>query len=1535
MAEPIPPGLADQRDAGPSSPRSLKTATPPTLTKALDVEMNGVGVKEATAASSTVSDEAAQLLLNVSATGFIDHADKTLATGDPTAPEDKPVVIAASYLHTPPEDPVPIIDRPLAEPVSNGPTSTDSTRKPPSTGAGEPSVHFAPTSSGPEQAMSPAQSLAGSTSTTKSRNKRKRNAVAGPSRPPISPAVNGDKPEHYMGEDNTVIRCICGSTDDDGFTIQCELCGAWEHGYCFGYFDEESAPEKFFCELCDPRPVDRESARRLQGMDVGDDPLVDGFDTVKVRTKGKRPKGDTGPKDEGKDPSPITSKAPQPKPRRRPMKPPKPTKPSHTEPAPSTVFKEPDLPTIPPGGIPGQELEDPYFRVEPWTLEYTPVRANVVRGKAARQAMRKLWVDWVDDDQEDIPRHGRNRPLENGHGLPSPTDTGATRYSPEAILPPPDYSILAPPVPPVSLIGADLASLGAPMTIKAVRDVPSFLPISYNEISTSTGVYRSPTLYAVYTKEKVQAGSFIGEYRGEVIDSASYRRDPINQYSGLGIPKPFVRAMGPPVDLLIDTRGYGTELRFIRSSCHPNAVLRPIVWRPSESEPPRLRFGIFASIDIPRRQEITLAWEWDDNHIVHALQSIVQTGISDDGSITPPDLLVPGQTVRTMAQKFDAVLTTLYGTFSSCACTVPGNCAIAQMKFIIDFSATLEDRHRRQSASGSRSSKVDLGELVGAVRGWRRRELEVEGVKLANRANGSASVSRRTSASRQSGSESVEPEWYGNKADETEDESARMDLDQEQEDEDGQDEEEQETEAVTPAPQPEDDDDEAESVVQDSSMDIDPPSATVPSTLPTISETSPLKATPAIPPLSETFTHSDTQAMVNGPAAQRDIFGTSASALSSAPSPPSFRAHLRAQVDARKPDLSASVSSHESAEIDTGNESDATTATDPRSSFSDSGEDSEGDLTPATKTAPLPAESEPAHAIEVNAKEDKPQVTRAVPDLFNDRSPPPTIPKTEAGDSTTPDDTMEFDESEIVVEQVSGSQLISPPRRSTKSQTPTNKSGNRTKAATKGKENKGVKVKGTAGQKRSRLSEGRARRTASPEKRATASDQVAGPMAEPSEVVVPMDEQQEITKEPEQLEPMKEPSPSPPPPPREPTPPPRRVPMAEYLKLAKRKKEGVVPPTESPAGEVGPVVPLTTVVPAASVEPGPTSTAAPLAPAPIAKLEPMENGGIPGFRHMSPARKSEALPSVPPVNGAMDLDGSISPAAVKADADKDKDNRFKFTDYLPSHGSTIVQTPAIETPSVTPGLGLTRGEYFPHQPQPPASAQTNVSSSYVPRKSSSYVPRHQGSVSQAPSESPSIDDYLPKSSSSAQAPLPPSSYLPRPSPASEYQPLPPSMSMSQSQSSSSSSYQPRVSPYRPPSALPEPTIPPPAIREAPPHAPGLAAARAPPTGPKVPPKGPRTSGGSAGTPFVPARDRDWDARDRDRERERDRDRDRDRDWDRERERERERDRDREPVSPRATFGVGSARGGAPKPVPFHRGRGGGRGGFRGRGGWGQ
>ncbi|KAJ7131632.1 hypothetical protein C8R43DRAFT_823130, partial [Mycena crocata] len=48
-----------------------------------------------------------------------------------------------------------------------------------------------------------------------------------------------------------MIRCRCGVSADDGFSIACDACGRWCHAACFG-IKEGSVPEEWACWVCAP-----------------------------------------------------------------------------------------------------------------------------------------------------------------------------------------------------------------------------------------------------------------------------------------------------------------------------------------------------------------------------------------------------------------------------------------------------------------------------------------------------------------------------------------------------------------------------------------------------------------------------------------------------------------------------------------------------------------------------------------------------------------------------------------------------------------------------------------------------------------------------------------------------------------------------------------------------------------------------------------------------------------------------------------------------------------------------------------------------------------------------------------------------------------------------------------------------------------------------------------------------------------------------------------------------------------------------------
>ncbi len=158
-----------------------------------------------------------------------------------------------------------------------------------------------------------------------------------------------------------------------------------------------------------------------------------------------------------------------------------------------------------------------------------------------------------------------------------------------------------------------------------------------------------------------------------ITPTSSYLREPTNGYAGLGMPKPHVHLLGPPLGVALDARGVGSEGRFVRWGCRPNAVLRPVICREAkaskkgirreepidiidedatededthaeqqrrnrrkaekaradetedEDDDTTLGFAVFALRDLKEGEEVVLGWEWDDGHAIHRLPALLKT----------------------------------------------------------------------------------------------------------------------------------------------------------------------------------------------------------------------------------------------------------------------------------------------------------------------------------------------------------------------------------------------------------------------------------------------------------------------------------------------------------------------------------------------------------------------------------------------------------------------------------------------------------------------------------------------------------------------------------------------------------------------------------------------------------------------------------------------------------------------------------------------------------------------------------------------
>ncbi|CED85633.1 PHD Zn-finger proteins [Phaffia rhodozyma] len=691
--------------------------------------------------------------------------------------------------------------------------------------------------------------------------------------------VNAQSDAHVLHPDAGIIRCICGIIDDDGFTIQCDHCYAWEHAVCMG-IQEGNVPDEYLCELCLPRAIDFHGAKEKQRAKKEELTLRAEIEAAKAVTHPRKTSGPIGSTlTTGEKSSHQASHSKNKKSNhliREVLHPPsKDSQPlsintsslsdsisatnghivlsMDTLPEPhistssqtsstnqrahsnlhlslSSIQQQSLATTNPPSPQPGSTnsavvTQDEDEKFEPWTMEYFPVRENVVRDPIVMNKLHILQNVWdrrlgglvgpsllssltklnsevessreaesptgnqVESHEGDEDMKDRSSPVVS---VTSTTNQSAKSPVPVPIQVPPEYepsfSTLGNFLPPVLLSAPNLASVSSKLQIKSLpANAPSNPPqqsftLSHPSITTSLlrPVYTRPNAYAVFAEGLIPQGTLVGELNGELVQGEKYRQDPINQYRFLGCPKPGVRTLGPGVDLVLDSRGFGNQLRFIRSSCHPNAVLRPMLFfrnpsstardasvppadlSPSDSNPPsthsgtagELLFGVFASKDISKREEITLPWEWDDGHVVHALQKLLDskfsgpfhhslfgpssaaTPIASHNPQTPTptsgsrrNSLYPVDEIPSLAElvpKLSIVLIHLTGTFATCACLKKKDCVLSQMARLVEGKPFwgLVEKTVGQGRGGRRPKRPDLGPLIGPVRGWRNREME-------------------------------------------------------------------------------------------------------------------------------------------------------------------------------------------------------------------------------------------------------------------------------------------------------------------------------------------------------------------------------------------------------------------------------------------------------------------------------------------------------------------------------------------------------------------------------------------------------------------------------------------------------------------------------------------------------------------------------------------------------------------------------------------------------------------------------------------
>ncbi|KAI1297957.1 hypothetical protein F5Y03DRAFT_275603 [Xylaria venustula] len=438
-------------------------------------------------------------------------------------------------------------------------------------------------------------------------------------------------------EEPYTIKCICDFTDDDGNTIYCENCDTWQHIECYyPYNMSEVHREDFnhFCVDCSPRPVDRQRANERQ---------------ILRQTSGNR----TDISDR------KTAKRPPPKSQKKKARPTDLGLTSHNG-------TENGLKTT----------HDPAHTHQHKKSKSTHRPSQSVSSQAAKRS----------------PSYGQKTTNPHGHP-PSPATTPSDvfheveihNYSSEfmdlykedrdfAIVQTNSFA---------NLIISNRLSLWLRDSEKLRQetgcdygDVFQSLPPNIDSIKSSPQVCSKKLPVGAGTivhwqylasSQAVEKNVLLAELNGQIGIQKNYCEDPRNRWQDLSSPLPFV-FFHPMLPLYIDTRKEGSQARYVRRSCKPNATLDTYLSGGSQ-----YHFWLVSDRPIKANEQITISWDFNLQKDV-ARRWLQLLGLSDDIDKQPEYNEKETETYQSIASWVHTVLS----EYGGCACDLGPECAFSR-----------------------------------------------------------------------------------------------------------------------------------------------------------------------------------------------------------------------------------------------------------------------------------------------------------------------------------------------------------------------------------------------------------------------------------------------------------------------------------------------------------------------------------------------------------------------------------------------------------------------------------------------------------------------------------------------------------------------------------------------------------------------------------------------------------------------------------------------------------------------------------------
>lgn len=470
-----------------------------------------------------------------------------------------------------------------------------------------------------------------------------------------------DKPEKAKPqEDEGIIKCICNFAHDDGATVFCEKCNTWQHIDCYYHplGEAEKVKQEDFdhsCADCNPRILDKIQAMERQRKRLGLQPDEDSpHDKRPKKALAKTQKKRIKPSDLQLNGHPVGvdgSKhgSPQEHP---PAKKPKNShkssqsvsshapkrSPSHS--APRTIHSHPLSPATTPPDLPND------FEIHNYTQQFldlcdeSDVQIVDTNTYANLKTQTKL-SDWLKPGHEHF-REDTGRDFKDVIQTTKP--------------PPLDHTLR-------------VESKEVPLAQDTV--------LHWQYLTTSSAIDKDVPMM---------------ELNGIVGLQKDYCKEPENQWSDLCAPLPFV-FFPPSLPLFIDTRKEGSNARYVRRSCKPNASIDTY----HLSDGSVFHFWLVSDRPIAANEQITLPWEFRFSGATQE-RFVKLLGLGDEetnghvaaADIDQSDYLVISDWIRRMLSE--------YGV---CACGLGDDCAFT--RFHRNYQGKVQPRSNTQKRKRART----------------------------------------------------------------------------------------------------------------------------------------------------------------------------------------------------------------------------------------------------------------------------------------------------------------------------------------------------------------------------------------------------------------------------------------------------------------------------------------------------------------------------------------------------------------------------------------------------------------------------------------------------------------------------------------------------------------------------------------------------------------------------------------------------------------------------------------------------------------